>query len=209
MTPGQRAALGGQWRYYGIDPAGVLDLDRIFGRCAPRYLEVGFGMGDTLIQLALAHPQHDYLGIEVYEPGIGHLLGRLAQLGVSNVRAVRGDAHEIFETSLPEQSFDGIFIFFPDPWPKRRHHKRRLVQPQFVSLMSRKLRPRGVCHIVTDVEHYAQHMLDVLGRESTLRNQAGTGEFSQRPVNRPLTKFERRGLAQGRSIWDMIFIRRE
>jgi tRNA (guanine-N7-)-methyltransferase len=209
MTPAQRSALDHHWSRYAIEATGILDLGRIFGRRAPRYLEIGFGMGDMLIQMALAHAERDYLGIEVYDPGIGRLFGQLAKLDISNVRAVRGDANEVLAAILPDQSLDGIFVYFPDPWPKRRHHKRRLVQPPFVSLVSAKLRARGVCHIVTDVRDYAQHMLGILEREDTLRNLAPKGRFSQRPPDRPITKFERRGLEQGHSVWDLMFARRE
>lgn len=209
MTHAQRSALDRHWSRYGIDATGVLDLDRIFGRRAPRYLEIGFGMGDMLIQMALAHAERDYLGIEVYDPGVGRLFGQLARLDIHNVRAVRGDANDVLARRLPDQSLDGIFIYFPDPWPKRRHHKRRLVQPPFVSLVSAKLRAGGLCHIVTDVKDYAQHMLDTLERENALQNLARRGGFSRRPPNRPTTKFERRSLERGHSVWDLMFARRE
>ena len=209
ITRAQRLALDRHWSRYGIDATDILDLDRIFGRRVPRYLEIGFGMGDMLIQMASAHPERDYLGIEVYAPGIGRLLGQLAKLDIHNVRGVRGDANDVLARLVPDQSLDGVFIFFPDPWPKRRHHKRRLVQRPFMSLVSAKLRFRGVCHIVTDVEDYAQHMLGVLEQENTLRNLAERGGFSPRPPDRPLTKFERRGLELGHSVWDMMFARRD
>ncbi|MFZ0257605.1 MAG: tRNA (guanosine(46)-N7)-methyltransferase TrmB [Gammaproteobacteria bacterium] len=209
MTHAQRSALDRHWSRYGIEATGILDLDRIFGRRAPRYLEIGFGMGDMLIQMASAHAERDYLGVEVHDPGIGRLFGQLAKLDIHNVRVVRGDANDVLARLLPDDSLDGIFIFFPDPWPKKRHHKRRLVQPPFVSLISAKLRATGLCHIVTDVEDYAQHMLDILERENRLQNLAETGGFSSRPPGRPTTKFERRSLERGHSVWDLIFVRRE
>jgi tRNA (guanine-N7-)-methyltransferase len=209
MTHAQRSALDRHWSRYGIEATGILDLDRIFGRRAPRYLEIGFGMGDMLIQMASAHAERDYLGVEVHDPGIGRLFGQLAKLDIHNVRVVRGDANDVLARLLPDDSLDGIFIFFPDPWPKKRHHKRRLVQPPFVSLISAKLRATGLCHIVTDVEDYAQHMLDILERENRLQNLAETGGFSSRPPGRPTTKFERRSLERRHSVWDLIFVRRE
>lgn len=209
MTNAQRSALDRLWCHYGIEATGMLDLDRVFGRCAPRYLEIGFGMGDMLTQMALAHSERDYLGIEVYDPGIGRLLGQLEKLDIQNVRAVRGDANDALAQLFPDQSLDGVFIFFPDPWPKRRHQKRRLVRPHFVSLISAKLRTDGLCHIVTDVEDYAQQILDILEREILLRNLARGGGFWRPPPNRPTSKFERRGVERGHSVWDLVFVRRE
>nr|MBS0021607.1 tRNA (guanosine(46)-N7)-methyltransferase TrmB [Gammaproteobacteria bacterium] len=209
MTQAQRSALDRHWTRYGIEATDIVDLDRIFGRRAPRYLEIGFGMGDMLIHMALAHAEWDYLGIEVHDPGIGRLFGQLANLDLHNVRAVRGDANDVLARLLPDESLEGIFMFFPDPWPKKRHHKRRLVQPQFVSSASAKLRTNGLCHIVTDVEDYAKHMLNILEQENMLQNLAPTGGFSRRPPGRPTTKFERRGLDRGHSVWDLMFVRRE
>lgn len=209
MTNAQRLALEHHWDRYGIQTNDILDLDRTFGRCAPRYLEIGFGMGDMLIQMASTHLERDYLGVEVYDPGIGHLLRQLARLEIHNVRVIRGDAHDVIARLIPDRSLEGIYVFFPDPWPKKRHHKRRLVQPPFVSSMSAKLRLGGLCHLVTDVEDYAQHMLDVLERESTLQNASCTGGFFRRPPARPTTKFERRGLERGHRVWDLMFVRRE
>lgn len=209
MTKAQRSALDRLWGRYGIEATGILDLDRIFGRCAPRYLEIGFGMGDMLAQMALAHEERDYLGVEVYDPGIGRLLGQLDKFDIRNVRAIRGDATDVLARLLPEESLDGIFIFFPDPWPKKRHHKRRLVGSQFAALLSAKLRAGGLCHIVTDVGDYAQQILSILERETRLENLARGGGFSRPPTNRPITKFERRGRERGHSVWDLIFARRE
>lgn len=207
ITSAQRRALDRYWPRFGTEPEGLLELDQLFGRCAPRYAEIGFGMGDALIEMARGHPQWDYLGIEVYDAGIGRLLGQLAYFDLDNVRVVRGDAAEVLATSIPDQSLDGILLFFPDPWPKRRHHKRRLVQPPFVSLVCAKLQPGGIFHLATDLEDYAWQMLAVLEREPALQNAADASRFSLRPTSRPITKFERHGLASGCSVWELMFRR--
>nr|VFJ75207.1 MAG: tRNA (guanine-N(7)-)-methyltransferase [Candidatus Kentron sp. FW] len=208
ITHAQRQALVTDWQRFGIETDDCpLDLDAIFGRRAPRYLEIGFGMGDGLIEMALANPQRDYLGIEVYEPGLGRLLHRLSRENVTNVRAIRGDAVEVLSRCIAPHGLDGILIYFPDPWPKKRHHKRRIVQPAFVSLICMCLNSGGRLELATDWEDYAMHMLKTLEPEPRLRNLAGSGCFSARPEHRPLTKFERRGEKYGHRIRDLIFLR--
>nr|VFJ67199.1 MAG: tRNA (guanine-N(7)-)-methyltransferase [Candidatus Kentron sp. FW] len=208
ITHAQRQALVTNWQRFGIETGDyLLDLDAIFGRRAPRYLEIGFGMGDGLIEMALANPQRDYLGIEVYEPGLGRLLHRLSRENVANVRAIRGDAVEVLSRCIAPHGLDGILIYFPDPWPKKRHHKRRIVQPAFVSLICVCLNPGGRLELATDWEDYAMHMLKTLELEPRLRNLAGSGYFSARPEHRPVTKFERRGERCGHRIWDLVFLR--
>jgi len=206
MTHAQRRALDELGPRYGLPhDQGVLDLDGAFGRSAPRVLEIGFGMGDALAEMAAAHPEQDYLGVEVHRPGVGSLLLKLDDLGLSNVRVLCADAVQVLKGCLADHALDAVHIFFPDPWPKKRHHKRRLVQPAFVELVRRKLKPGGRLHLATDWEDYAQHMLEVLETTAGLRNAAGPGGFAPRPDYRPLTKFERRGQRLGHGVWDLIF----
>ncbi|HXH02607.1 MAG TPA: tRNA (guanosine(46)-N7)-methyltransferase TrmB [Candidatus Competibacteraceae bacterium] len=209
LTPAQQRAMETLWARLGLAAgAELLDLDRIFGRAAPRILEIGFGNGECLASMAQAQPECDFLGIEVHRPGVGHLLLRLEQLGLSNVRVLCADAVEALGGRFPDASLDRIQIYFPDPWPKKRHHKRRLIQPQFVALLARKLKPGGRLHLATDWEHYAQHMLEVLNAAPEFVNTADDGGFVPRPDYRPLTKFERRGLGLGHGVWDLLFERR-
>ena len=180
-----------------------LDLDRLFGRGAPRILEIGFGMGETTAAIAQSHPENDYLGIEVHTPGVGALLKRIAELGLANLRIVQHDAVEVLEHMLAPASLDGVHLFFPDPWPKKRHHKRRLVQPPFVALLASRMKPGAYLHAATDWEDYAAQMLEVLSAEPSLGNTCDG--YAERPATRPETKFERRGLRLGHRVWDLVF----
>lgn len=208
MTPAQREALDTLWGRYGVTPADTdLDLDVLFGRHAPRALEIGFGMGDALAAMAQTHPEQDFLGIEVHRPGVGSLLRQIEQRGLSNVRVMCADAIQMLEQHIPDRSLDAVHLFFPDPWPKRRHHKRRLVQEQFVALLAQKLKPDGVFHFATDWQEYAEQVLDVMSNGARFMNAAGSGKYSPRPDYRPLTKFERRGQRLGHQVWDLIFYR--
>ncbi|MBI5936989.1 MAG: tRNA (guanosine(46)-N7)-methyltransferase TrmB [Betaproteobacteria bacterium] len=182
-----------------------LDLATAFGRAAPKILEIGFGMGDSTAQIAAAHPDNDYLGIEVHTPGVGALLKRIGELNLSNLRLIQHDAVEVLEHMMPDASLDGVHIFFPDPWHKKRHHKRRLIQPAFVALLVKKLKPGAYLHLATDWQDYAEQMLDVLGHEPELANTAEG--YVPKPDYRPLTKFENRGLKLGHGVWDLVFIR--
>ncbi len=205
ITVAQQRALEALWPRYGIAPStGALDLNQCFGRRAPRILEIGFGMGDSLLACASTHPEIDYLGIEVHRPGIGGVLRKLDALNLGNVRVIDGDALEVLRHHIDAASFDAIYVFFPDPWPKKRHHKRRLIQPEFMTLAYAKLKPGGLLHFATDWEHYAQHMLDVVSATPQFRNTAGAGQFAPSRGDRPETKFERRGLALGHGVWDLI-----
>ncbi len=199
LTRAQKRALEALWPRYGVE--GVYDPDALFGRQAPRHMEIGFGMGEALVAMARAHPDWDFLGVEVYRPGIGSLLRQLHAEGLTNVRVFGEDAGTVL-AHLPEACLDGVYLFFPDPWPKRRHHKRRLVQPPFVAQVASRLRPGGRFLLATDWEDYALHMLEVLEASPLLRNLAGTG-FAPRPDLRPVTKFERRA---GR-VWDLAYAR--
>ena len=204
LTGAQQRARDELMPRFGIawSPA-PLDLDRVFGRAAPRILEVGFGMGETTARIAADNPQNDYLGIEVHSPGVGSLLRRVAELGLTNVRVIQHDAVEVIERMIPAASLDGAHVFFPDPWPKKRHHKRRLVQPPFAALLASRLKPGAYLHIATDWKDYAQQMLEVLSAEPQLVNTVR--DFAPRPGHRPLTKFESRGLKLGHSVWDILF----
>jgi tRNA (guanine-N7-)-methyltransferase len=183
-----------------------IDLERAFGRAAPKLLEIGFGMGETTAVIAAAHPEIDYLCVEVHTPGVGSLLNRVEALGLRNVRVIQHDAVEVLERMLPPASLDGAHIFFPDPWPKKRHHKRRLIQPAFVALLASRMKSGAYLHVATDWGDYAEQILAVMSAEAALENVAQG--FSARPETRPETKFERRGVALGHRVWDVVFRRR-
>jgi tRNA (guanine-N7-)-methyltransferase len=209
ITAAQAKALDELWPRYGVDfSPRAIDLDALFGRHAERVLEVGFGNGETLLALAARHPERDFLGIEVHEPGVGRVLLNAKQADLANIRVSRHDAVEVLEHQLPPSSFAEILIFFPDPWPKKRHHKRRLIQPPFVNLLASRLQPEGVLRLATDWEHYSVQMLEVLSACEMLRNAAPTGAFAERPASRPPTRFEKRGRRLGHGVWDLEFRRR-
>jgi len=192
---------------YGIPFApGAIDLDRLFGRSAPKILEIGFGMGETTAEIAAGHPGNDYLGIEVHTPGVGGLLKRIAELGLANVRIIQHDAVEVLTHMIPPSTLDGAHIFFPDPWPKKRHHKRRLIQPAFIALLVDRMKPGAYLHVATDWQEYAGQILAVLAAEPRLLNTADG--YAPRPDYRPQTKFESRGLKLGHGVWDVVFRRR-
>jgi tRNA (guanine-N7-)-methyltransferase len=180
-----------------------LHLEEVFGRRAPKILEIGFGMGETTAAIAAAHPEQDFLGIEVHTPGVGSLLRLIEARGLTNLRLIQHDAVEVLDAMIPPLSLDGVHIFFPDPWPKKRHHKRRLVQPDFVALLASRLKPGGYLHLATDWQAYAEQMLAVLGAEPQLENTAAG--FAPRPDYRPQTKFETRALKLGHGVWDIVF----
>lgn len=183
----------------------IYDLNKIFKRNAPRVLEIGFGMGQSLVIQAKQHPEWDFIGIEVHRPGIGALLTDIVTHQLTNIRIIEGDAVPIIKNGFHDASFAAVQLFFPDPWPKRRHHKRRIVQPEFAALIHGKLIPQGKFHLATDWEDYASHMLQVLGNHNGFINVAGVGHFSSRPLERPLTKFELRGQRLGHGVWDLLF----
>jgi tRNA (guanine-N7-)-methyltransferase len=206
ITQSQQRALADLWPRYGIDNADTpLDLDALFGRAAPTVLEIGFGNGASLAQMAAAHPELDYLGIEVHRPGVGALLLLLEQHELSNVRVICADAVEVLKQRLPDASLDRVQLFFPDPWHKKRHHKRRILQPEFVTLVGRKLKPGGVFHLATDWEDYARQMLAVLSAAPGFGNLGGAEGYAPRPASRPLTRFEARGQRLGHGVWDLLF----
>lgn len=207
MTAAQQRALRELWPRYGIDSNRMVDLHALFGRSAPVTLEIGFGNGDTLLAMAQASPETDFIGIEVHRPGVGRLLQALEDRHINNVRVMCDDAVEILQRCLPDHCLQRVLLFFPDPWHKKRHHKRRIVQPEFVELLAKKLQHGGILHMATDWENYAQHMLEVVGASAAFRNCAGQGQYSGKPDWRPITKFEQRGLRLGHGVWDLLFER--
>jgi tRNA (guanine-N7-)-methyltransferase len=207
MSPAQQRALDTLLPRFGVPFAPApLDFDRVFGRDAPRVLEIGFGMGETTAAIAQARPGEDFLGIEVHGPGVGSLLKRVDELGLANVRVIRHDAVEVVAAMIPRASLAGVHVFFPDPWPKKRHHKRRLLTPAFVRVLALRLSPGGYFHVATDWDEYAHEILATLAAEPLLADTVDG--FAPRPAYRPLTKFEARGLSLGHGVWDVIFRRR-
>lgn len=209
-TAGQQRALVELWPTYGVKfTAQPLDLDQLFGRVAPRMLEIGFGAGEALLAFAQRHPEFDCIGVEVHQPGVGRLLLDAREAGVTNLRIISHDAVEVLERQLEPASISIAHIFFPDPWPKKRHHKRRLIQPAFVDLLARVIAGGGTLHLATDWEPYALHMREVLDASTSFENVAGREGFVARATERPLTRFERRGQRLGHDVWDLCFRRTE
>jgi tRNA (guanine-N7-)-methyltransferase len=206
FSPAQQKAYAELLPRFGVPYAPApLDFRALFGRSAPVVVEVGFGMGETTTRIATENPGIDYLGIEVHAPGVGSLLRQVEAAGLSNVRVISHDAVEVLRDMVPAASLAGIHVFFPDPWPKKRHHKRRLLQPAFTALAASRLAPGGYLHVATDWEDYALQVLEVLTATPGLANN--TGGFAPRPATRPQTKFERRGLKLGHGVWDLVFHR--
>lgn len=206
MGGGQQKALAELGPHFVLPylPAPI-DFDQVFGRIAPRILEIGFGMGQTTAEVAATHPENDYLGVEVHTPGVGSLLKQIGKRGLSNIRVIQHDAVEVVEHMIPSAALAGVYVYFPDPWPKKRHHKRRLIRPDLIQLLAHKLAPGGDLHCATDWEDYAIQMLQVLSAEPLLANTAE--DYAPRPEWRPLTKFEQRGLRLGHGVWDLLFRR--
>ena len=205
LTPGQQLALDNHWATYCLDPKNDYDFAQVFGRDAPLFVEIGFGNGDSLAKMAAANPDKDYIGIEVHTPGVGHLLILLHEQGINNVRIYSHDAIEILEQKITDNSLSGVHLFFPDPWHKKKHHKRRIVRASFVDLLVKKLKPAGYFHAATDWENYAEAMLAVLSEGNVLKNTSPTQDYCPCPEYRPLTKFEQRGIRLGHGVWDLIF----
>jgi tRNA (guanine-N7-)-methyltransferase len=206
-SPAQQRALDELLPRFGIPASHApLDFHAIFGRRAPVVLEIGFGMGESTAAIARAHPDQDFLGIEVHGPGVGSLLNRIEAERLTNVRVIRHDAAEVVDSMIAPGRLAGIHVYFPDPWPKKRHHKRRLMKPHFVHELARRLATGGYLHAATDWEDYAREMLEALSAEPLLENIAGG--FAPRPSWRPQTKFERRGVMLGHAVFDLLFRRR-
>jgi tRNA (guanine-N7-)-methyltransferase len=207
LTTAQQRALDELWPLFGLSVEQDVGPGTWFGRSAPLTLEIGFGNGAGLAEMALNAPERDFIGIDVHRPGVGRLLMEVEKHGLSNVRVFCHDAVEVLECCIPDRSLDRVLLFFPDPWPKKKHHKRRLVQPQFVSLIAAKLKAGGQLHMATDWQPYAEHMLDVVEAREDFVNCAGEGRYSDRPEYRPLTRFEKRGQRLGHGVWDLIYRR--
>jgi len=204
VSNAQRRAVDTLLSVYGIAYApGALDFEQVFGRRAPAILEIGFGMGETTARIAKAHPEINYLGIEVHTPGVGSLLKLIAEEKLTNLRLIQHDAVEVLQHMIAPGALAGAHIFFPDPWPKKRHHKRRLIKQELVALLATRLAPGAYLHAATDWEEYAEQILAVFGAEPALVNTAPG--FAPRPDYRPLTKFESRGLKLGHGVWDIVF----
>jgi tRNA (guanine-N7-)-methyltransferase len=209
MTEAQQRGFDDGWPRWGIDyRAEPLDFDALFGGSGERVLEIGFGMGNSLLEMAAARPQAQYLGIEVHRPGVGKLLHGVLEQGLSNVRVMCHDAVEVLEHCIAPASLQRLQIFFPDPWHKKRHNKRRLIQPEFTALAASRLSEGGLLHLATDWEPYAEHMLEVINGCALLENTAADGRYVPRPEERPLTKFEARGQRLGHGVWDLVYSRR-
>lgn len=206
MTSAQTTAFHQEWARYGLELSEhSIQFENVFGRTAPCFLEIGFGMGHTLLTLAQTMPEYHFIGVDVYRPGIGTLLAGLKKHHIENVRLFHADAIQVLTQAIADNSLDGIYLFFPDPWPKKRHHKRRIVQPDFAELVLKKLKTGGFLHCATDWEDYAKHMLEVLQSSVGFVNTSEDGTFVPRPPSRPLTKFELRGQRLGHGVWDLIF----
>lgn len=208
-TPAQERALEQLWPEYGISPgAAALDLTAIFGRAAPRCLEIGFGAGEVIGSLAQHHPEIDYLGIEVHQSGIGRLLLHAHAAGLKNLRVMRADAVDVLRDHVPDESFDEVLIFFPDPWHKKRHHKRRLIEAAFVAMLAAKLRAGGILRLATDWQDYAEQMREVCNAHPQFESLSQDGAYVARPDFRPPTRFERRGARLGHGVWDLAYMKR-
>ncbi|WP_323637125.1 tRNA (guanosine(46)-N7)-methyltransferase TrmB [Pectobacterium polaris] len=208
LTNGQQLALDNYWPVMGVEyQTELVDFNALFGRDAPVVLEIGFGMGASLVTMAAQHPEQNFLGIEVHLPGVGACLAAAQEVGISNLRVMCHDAIEVLMNMIPDGSLSMVQLFFPDPWHKARHNKRRIVQVPFVQLVQSKLKVGGVFHMATDWEPYAQHMLEVMTSVTEYRNLSNNNEYVERPESRPLTKFEARGQRLGHGVWDLMFER--
>ncbi len=207
FTDAQRHALESLWADYGVEPGEeTLDFTSLFsGRHASQHLEIGIGMGDALVEMAQVDPEGNYLGIDVHRPGLGSVMQKARARGLKNLRVMSADAITVLQKNLPDASLEAVYLFFPDPWPKRRHHKRRIVNATFAESIHRVLKPGGHFHMATDWQEYAQHMMDVMSMAPGFANIAGAERYVPRPEYRPLTKFEQRGQRLGHGIWDLIF----
>lgn len=209
LTQGQQRAIDELWPQFAIDEAdSMIDLNQLFGRDAPKVLEIGFGNGATLAQMAAEQPEQDFLGVEVHRPGVGQLLKAIDQQGLTNLRVACTDAVELLNHRIADNALDRVQLYFPDPWHKKRHHKRRIIQPKFVDILASKIKPGGHLHMATDWQHYAEQMLEDLSNSDKFINCADSTGYIPRPGYRPLTKFEQRGHKLGHGVWDLLFKRR-
>lgn len=218
MTVGQKSAFDRYWRVYGlslhdgllgdgVQDDGLLGKQKAFERDAPLVVEVGFGMGDSLLEMVQAEPDKNFIGIEVHPPGVGRLINSAGKAGINNLKVYMADAIDVLTDCFADNSIDRFQLYFPDPWHKKKHNKRRIVQKTFVELIAKKLKVGGVFHLATDWENYAEHMLEVFAEIPQLKNQAGENNFSPRPDFRPITKFEQRGERLGHGVWDLLYVK--
>lgn len=208
ITPAQSQAFDTHWERFGLDYSDeLLDADTAFPRKAPVVLEIGFGNGEQLLHASIHEPTRNFIGIEVHRPGVGRLMNGLADADVDNIRLSNHDAVEVIENQLGPSSLDEVRIYFPDPWPKKRHHKRRLIQTEFVELLATRVRRGGLLHLATDWAEYAEHMLEIVDSSRNWQNQAGLGAYSEMPAWRIHTHFEKRGVRLGHGVWDLIYER--
>lgn len=207
MTTRQEQGMALWFKDYELSNEAPWDFEDIFSRNAPTLVEIGFGMGASLLTMASENPQNNYIGIEVHRAGLGGLAADIHEHQLTNIRLVPQDAVEVFKNNIKDASLAGVQVFFPDPWPKKKHHKRRLIQTDFVRLLAEKIQSGGFLHCATDWQEYAEHMLGVLSAEPMLRNHQQEGGYIPRPENRPLTKFEKRGERLGHGVWDLYFIK--
>lgn len=206
MTESQAKAFDSHWKNVGLSLFdGAIDPSALFGRKAPLVVEIGFGMGDSLVDMAAADPDSDFIGIEVHPPGVGRLINRVGNEGLSNLKTYMADANDVLEDCIADGSLARVQLYFPDPWHKKKHHKRRIVQPEFVAQLVRKLQPGGKIHMATDWENYAEHMLEVLQANPDISNDSPSGDYVAKPAWRPHTKFEARGERLGHGVWDLLF----
>lgn len=208
MTEGQRKAFEQWWPQYGLRLTdGAIDPQAVFGRSAPLVLEIGFGMGDSLLHMAKAEPDKDFIGIEVHSPGVGRLINQAGLDELKNLRVYMADAKDVMDDCIPSNAISRFQLYFPDPWHKKKHNKRRIVQAEFMDLVAQKIAPNGVVHLATDWEAYADHMMEVMSNCAVFENAASEYHFSDKPEYRPETKFERRGERLGHGVWDIVFRR--
>ena len=206
MTEGQRNAFETSWPFYGLKlDDGQIDAEKIFGRVAPLVVEIGFGMGDSLLEMVSAEPDKDFIGIEVHPPGVGRLINSARLKELPNLRVYLADANDVLNECIPVGSVHRLQLYFPDPWHKKKHNKRRIVQPEFIQLIRQKLELQGIMHMATDWEHYAEQMLEVMEEAPGFKNCVGEQQYSERPEYRPLTKFEKRGERLGHGVWDLLY----
>ena len=209
MTDAQNRAYQSLWNEYGLAcNHRPLDLQKVFGREAPVVFEIGFGMGDSLLQQTINKPDFDFIGVEVHKPGVGRLMNEAKKVGVTNLRVICEDAVEVLSGGFGPQSLDGVQIYFPDPWHKKRHHKRRIVQPDFIDLLAHRVRLGGFCHLATDWAPYAEWMVEIFSQSAAWHNTSEDGDFVLRPERRPITKFENRGERLGHEVFDLVYKRK-
>ena len=206
LTVGQQRALDQLFPIYGLSlQDNPINLADVFKRSASTVLEIGFGNGTSLSEMAANNPEQNYIGVEVHRPGVGNLLLQIEKLGLTNLRVINDDAVEVLKQMIADESLDAVYLFFADPWHKKRHHKRRIVQKEFIELLRNKIKIGGIFHMATDWENYAEHMMDVMNKSEGFENTAGKDQYLARPDYRPLTKFEQRGQRLGHGVWDLIF----